>query len=422
MAIDRNRTRELLDSIDEFFDSVSGFLPVDARQFLKRTVMGPALDEIRRLITESRPPSLFLAGRSGHGKSSLINALSGRNVAPVGDVKPTTPESIPYLISFQEPFSAWQVIDSRGIFETTRPDGAPVDDALRALREDLLRHKPDVILHVISAPEIRNLAMDLTVMAEMVDALQRDSGLQTPVVVVVNKADTLGNPRDWPPEKSAHKAALIHEALQYLTGEALGMHAVALDAAAPYRGLAGPERERPAVIAVCSLPGENWNIDVLADFIGARLPEAALLDYYQALRRREQLRRISSSLIKRFAVIASGVGASPLPLSDFLVLAPMQMLMIAMIGGLSCRPVSKETAHEYLSAIGVNLLTAGGLRYAAQQLLKLLPIGGWAASGSIAASGTFALGKAAEAYFFSGELKQPEQFRELWTEKASGQA
>ncbi len=324
------------------------------------------------------------------------------------------------MVSFREQFSAWQLIDSRGIFETTRPDGAPADDAVRVLREDLLKYRPDVILHVISAPEIRNLSMDLSLLAELLGELRRESGLETPVIVVVNKADTLGNPRDWPPENSPAKAALLNEALQYLARDALKLQTTALDPAQPHRGLRAQNAGRLAVIPVCALAGELWNLDALIDFIGSKLPEAALLDYYQALRRKEQLRRIAGSLIKRFAVIASGVGASPLPLSDFLVLAPLQTLMIATIGGLSCRPVSRETAHEYLSAIGVNLLTAGGLRYAAQQLVKLLPFGGWAAAGSIAGSGTYALGKAAEAYFFSGELKSLDQFRGDWSGKADG--
>ena len=155
MAIDKNKTRELLTGVDEIFASLVGSLPKEVGAFLKTAVMGPALQEIRTLIDESRPPVLFLAGRSGHGKSSLINALAGRAIADVGDIKPTTPESTPYLIHFEEQFSAWQVIDSRGIFETTRPDGAPATDAVEVLKRDLLKYRPDVLMHVISAPEMR---------------------------------------------------------------------------------------------------------------------------------------------------------------------------------------------------------------------------------------------------------------------------
>lgn len=430
MAIDKNKTRELLEGVDEIFESIVGGLPNEVGAFLKRTVMGPALQEIRQLISESRPPVLFLAGRSGHGKSSLINALAGREIAEVGDIKPTTPESTPYLIHFEEQFSAWQVIDSRGIFETTRPDGAPATDAVQVLKQDLLKYKPDVLMHVISSPELRNLAPDLKIMREILIEMKNESGVDLPVVIVLNKADTLGNPREWPPETNARKAALIHEALQYMGADVLAIPSERihrLDRNFVIKGFrTDPETGQsaqgaqggphPAIIPVCSLPNaeDQWNIDTLADFVGSQLPDVALLDFYQALRRKEQLRKISSGLIKRFSVIASGIGASPAPLSDFLVLTPLQILMVAMVGGLSCRTVSRETAYEYLSAIGVNLAAAGGVRFITQQLLKFIPFGGWAAAGSIAGASTYGLGKAAEAYFFAGEVLQPDQFQGEW--------
>ena len=413
MAIDKNRTQALLENIDQLFVSLIGGLPREVQEFLKKSIMGPALDEIRRLVTESRSPILYLIGRSGHGKSSVINALAGKPVSEVGDIKPTTPESIPYLITFEEVFSSWQVIDSRGIFETTRPDGAPDRDAVELLREDVLRRRPDVIMHVISAPEVRNLSNDLKLFRDLSRSLE-DQGTRTPTVIVLNKADTLGNPRHWPPEAHPHKAALIQEALVYMADDVLRCPRQNLDKNSTLRGLRLEDPLYLGIIPVCAIPNEHWNISALSDFVGLQLPENALLDYYQALRRKEQLRRISSELIKRFAVIASGIGASPIAFSDFLVLTPLQLLMISMIGGLSCRPVSKETATEYLSAAGINLLAAGGIRYVANQLLKLIPFAGWAAAGSIAGSSTYALGKAAEAYFFSGTHANPADYQLEW--------
>ena len=414
MAIDKNKTKILLENIDQLFQSLTGDLPKEARDFLQSSIMGPALKEISRMIQESRPPVLFMIGRSGHGKSSLINALSGKHVSEVGDIKPTTPESIPYLISFEERFSSWQVIDSRGIFETTRPDGAPREDALDHLSRDVLKYRPDVIMHVISAPEIRNLAHDLEAFRRISMHLKQETGSFTPAIIVLNKADTLGNPRDWPPESSANKAGLIHQALEYMTDEVLRVNRANIDLNTPLRGFLTDDELYLGVIPVCGLAEEPWNVETLGDFIGRHLPESALLDFYQARRRKEQLKQLSSSMIKRFSIIASGIGASPIAFSDFLALAPLQLLMLAVIGGLSCRPVSKETAAEYLSAAGINLVAAGGIRYLSRQLLKLIPVAGWALSGSIAGSGTFALGKAAEAYFFAGEIEKPEKYRLEW--------
>ncbi|MCB1318230.1 MAG: 50S ribosome-binding GTPase, partial [Leptospiraceae bacterium] len=319
MAIDRARTRELLQNVDEFFDSVTGGLPGEAIAFVKRAVMGPAFEEIRRLIEESRPPVLFLVGRSGHGKSSLINSLAGQPVAEIGDVKPTTPDSTPYLIHFPEQFSSWQVIDSRGIFESTRPDGAPGSDAVEHLQQDIQKHNPDVIMHVISAPEIRNLSQDLKVFRRITAQIKEHTGMAVPVIVVLNKVDTLGNPRDWPPATNARKAALIQDAVQYMSRDVLGLQTRPLDPNFIIKGALSDDPAIPGVVPVCSLADDHWNVNSLVDVIGQLLPDAAMLDFFQALRRKEQLRKISSSIIKRFAAIASGIGASPAPLSDFIV-------------------------------------------------------------------------------------------------------
>jgi len=42
------------------------------------------------------------------------------------------------------------------------------------------------------------------------------------------------------------------------------------------------------------------------------------------------------------------------------------------------------------------------LRYLGQQLAKVIPLAGWAASGALAAGGTWAIGKAATGYFENG--------------------
>jgi uncharacterized protein (DUF697 family)/GTPase Era involved in 16S rRNA processing len=377
---------------------------------------GPAFQELRELVEESRPPILFLMGRSGHGKSSLINALAGKSVAEVGDVKPTTPESIPYLISFPETFASWQVIDTRGIFETTRPDGAPTEDALRVLERDILAYKPDVLLHTIAAPEVRNLRNDLEVRARLMNAMKARVGTAIPVLLVLTRADGLGRPREWPPEQHAAKAGQIVAVLDYLSRDVItAKHSEPLDKVSPVRGRRFEGADTVAVVPVCTLDGEDqWNVDTLSELIGNELPKSARLDFYQAQKRKGLLQQLSSATIARFSAIAGTVGASPIPIADTIVLTPLQALMIAIVAGLSCRKVTLEVVGEYATAVGAGVAGAYALRELARQIMKIVPGAGPVVSGAVAAAGTYAIGKSAEAYFFTGEIRQPGEFVREW--------
>jgi uncharacterized protein (DUF697 family) len=417
MAIDRNRLKDLIGDIDELFQGFSAPLGERARQWIETAVMGPAFAELREFIEESRPPVLFLAGRSGHGKSSVINALAGKKIAETGHVKPTTPQALAHLISFPERFATWQVVDSRGIFETSPPGGAPAPDATRALSDAMLKHRPDVVLHVIATPEVRALANDLRVMSEIMDGLRGQTGGETPLVVVLSKPDIIGNPREWPPERYSRKAAQIKEALDYFVSDALQIRTGfrPLDLNTPYRGYEFEANSRNVfcVVPVFALEEEEaWNVETLVGAIGERLPKSARLDFYQAQQRKEFLRRLSDSVIKRFAAIATAIGTSPIPVADIAVLTPLQLMMIAVVAGLSCRQLSVSSATQYLTAAGINVGGAVGMRTVAQQLIKLIPGAGPMVSGGIAGAGTYALGKSAQGYFFSGELKRPEEFEQ----------
>ncbi|HZC18194.1 MAG TPA: hypothetical protein VE225_00645, partial [Rubrobacteraceae bacterium] len=64
-----------------------------------------------------------------------------------------------------------------------------------------------------------------------------------------------------------------------------------------------------------------------------------------------------------------------------------------------------------------------GFRALARQVLKLVPVAGWVASGAIGYAGTLAVGRAAIVYFERGKKElEPEQFSEIrrWARKEAG--
>jgi uncharacterized protein (DUF697 family) len=414
MAVDRNRAKELIDGINASFEAVTGALPDAARRWLRDRVLGAAVGEIEKLVTESRPPVLYVLGRSGHGKSSLINALARRKVAEVDDIRPRTAVAVPYTIRFEEVFAEWQVYDSRGIFDTTAPEGAAGVDAVEQLLADVAEFRPDVILHVVAAPEARTLSNDFAVLDRVQARLARETGTAAPALMVLTKVDVLGDPRAWPLEAHPGKAGLVKQLLDYVARDVLGATPDRLDRNDGLAGYAIASGGYIGVVPVCARQDDEWNLEHLADFIGRHIPESALLDYCQGLQRREQLRRVSTAVTRRFATTASGVGAAPVPIADIAVLTPLQLLLVAFIAGLSCRPFSLQTAREYMGAAGLNVGAAFGARETVRALARVVPTVGSIASGAIAGATTYGIGRAAEAYFFAGERRKPSSFIGEW--------
>lgn len=115
-------------------------------------------------------------GRRNSGKSSLINALTGQDIALVSDVPGTTADPV------------YKSMEIYGIGPCVFIDTAGFDDEgalglLRVAKTEKAAEKADIAIVVISDADID----------KEVDWINRLRERKTPVIVVINKADLLGN-------------------------------------------------------------------------------------------------------------------------------------------------------------------------------------------------------------------------------------
>lgn len=159
----------------------------------------------------------------------------------------------------------------------------------------------------------------------------------------------------------------------------------------------------------------RYKIEELLDIL-----EEAIIDFEAQMglrmcsRLNEVVDRLAKHLNKIFSGISATVALTPIPVSDIYILIIIQSLLVSLIASLSGRDISLETSKEFIFSMG-GVAGAGYIfRLAAQQSSKLLNVV-WPGSGStvsslIAASGTYAIGKAAISYYIDDkpmvEVKQ----------------
>src|SRR5437667_60893 len=119
---------------------------------------------------------------------------------------------------------------------------------------------------------------------------------------------------------------------------------------------------------------------------------------------------VAQMLIKSTTAICAAVGAQPIPLADMPILTSLQVLMVSGIMYISGRERSLRAATEFIAALGANVGVGMLLREGTRAMLKFFPGWGNVVCGMVAGAGTYAIGRAATAYFLEGaSLKEAKQ-------------
>jgi len=407
MAIDPEKYATLRDLL---FDAID-FAPTsdDRKEQVVDVLFEYVIADLEPLIDESRPPRLYIFGRSGAGKSSLINALANRHVADVGAVEPETVESEKYHVQFPDRYANWDVVDSRGLFESVPASGEVPDWTVEKLAQDLEQYRPDVAVHVMTPGQVRAGEQDFEAVGDLSDRLP---GGLPPLVYCLNKVDSHVAPGgDWPPETNDALASDIVDNLDFVAGLLDEGTRTPFDQSAPVRGYRFDSEQHIGVFPTYVREEPYWNVETLAELIGEHLPEEAVLQFAQAQRRESVMRSMARKQTRRLSAAAGTIaGLDVSGVSDIMVLTPLQVLLVMLVGSFSCEELSVATAKDYFTQLGVVGSAGLGARKVAGTLTGMFPGAGQAINAGVASVTTYTIGRSAETYFFTDEFVRPNEY------------
>ena len=321
---------------------------------------------LRRMVYERRAPRLAVVGHSGSGRSTLLNALM------VGRALPTdahTPEG-------------WIRLDTDGARIDWLEIDAQQDETagVASFRRATNAMTPDVLFVVATPREVEEglgLVLDRT--HALLQTLDKD--VRPKLIPVLTHSDEI-------PDSA--KLDLLRQRFD--------------------RQLADEALDRRRIFVVGRGPGDlTAGVDALSEAVIGELPEVAKVEGCRAMPRATAARRdVANDVVRSCSTLSVTVALAPVPLSDIVFIAPLQILMVTSLAYLAGRRWDTRTASEWIASVGVVGGAGFGLRWGARQLVKLVPGAGSVISAGIAGAGTVGLGRTAVTYFLGPTSVPPE--------------
>jgi predicted GTPase len=380
---------ENLNKIVELVMKAIEKLPDPPRELVKKEMY-----KIKEIIMDNRPPRILILGRRGAGKSSLINALFKEKVAAVGSVLSET--GAPEWHTFKNSKGSIEILDTRGMGDRTKPESANFEEAIEDIKSEVKGSCPDVVLFLCKAKEVdAHINNDIENVRSIKQFISDSHGYEIPIAALLTQVDELDPKRVEPPYENSQKKENIHKAVRALQDAFNDSHMdllkiIPISAYAEYDN--GNRKY-----------DNFWNIDLLIDYLIEALPKEAQLQLARLSALKKVQCKLARTLVGATATICAGIAATPIPLADVIPITMAQVGMIIGIAYIAGRELSKESAKEFLVALGLNVGAGFAVREGARALIKFVfPGVGNVVSAGMAFAGTWGIGEAAIAYFING--------------------
>lgn len=319
-------------------------------------ILGKAFAQFQKQWSEDKKRealNILILGKSGAGKSSLINAVFGEELAQTGQGRPITSK----IEEFEK--DRLKIFDTRGIesenFEET------ISDVEQFLKEKTVCEVENQIhiAWVCVCESMRRVEGE-----EKVIKILKEHNI--PTIVVITKAQ-----QDKDEKSESFREKVI---------EILGVNA--------------KDCIRTRAIEVVDDEGETkkmMGIDELVVRSYELLPEGrntafARWQEYNKTMQKDSFKKEAFSKVKYYTTAATAIAATPIPFSDFAVLLPTQAAMILHISRVYGMEINQENAIKLVTALSAVAGVGFAIRMGVGAALKFIPGVGSLVGGAINAT------------------------------------
>lgn len=337
--------------------------------------------------------NLAVIGATGVGKSSLVNAVFGRDLAKVGKGLPVT-RGVHYYSD--DSLGIWDVEG----FEIGTP--VPAAEQLRGhLQEIAKRPKNEqisVVWYCVKSNHDRLAPHEIA----MIDELSR-AGL--PVILVLTKVDWLRNPITG--QRGVSKG--VEEFVNWLEKPVDNGQPISINYERVILTSTSDKHGKGKGHGLGELVAETLSLSPKNEQDAFRIAQRLNLPWKRELAR---------PVIAAATAAAAGAAAVPLPVADAVTLAPIQLGMMARIAVIYDIEMKTALSTSSLANLGAQL--AG--RALASSLIKLIPGAGSVVNAGVAAALTGATGEGwlrLCEHVHTGKIKL-DQMDEAWNQYVPG--
>lgn len=329
--------------------------------------------------TDERYPNIMLMGVSGAGKSSLINAVFGGELAPVSDTRPET-QGYCTVYRGRDHGMPVNLIDTAG-YELGQ-SGTYYGNIRQTIADGFGQGPVHVVWYCVPVTNEHVQPIDV----ETLRQLGREPEIRRRTLVVFTKCDQ--------DTETSDKAAALAEALRMETGLDLPM----------FETSALPEYplELPRLIQSSAELFDDE--DLRRNFVAAQTADL------------DAKRSEARTVVGAASAAAALIGAVPIPFPDAALLVPTQVGMVATIVDIYG---IRNLAAIGKSAVGNIAVSQVGKGLAAG-LLKLIPVvGPWIGgtiNATVASAITYAIGTAASELCYTNVRRALAGEPVLWSE------